>query len=111
MFKSFGVRITCAHQRKFAGTVDQSSPLTHLLLEHLGKTKHPVESSSARLQAPRWATCLSQNASHLQLHLAKDPEAALFKRLDGLQPAEVTRLEPGEHVFAVYGKNFDPQRI
>ncbi|GAQ85222.1 hypothetical protein KFL_002250020 [Klebsormidium nitens] len=40
------------------------------------------------------------------LHVAKDPEAALFKRLDGLQPAEVTRLDAGEHIFAVYGDNF-----
>jgi hypothetical protein len=64
-----------------------------------------VESPSARFQGSPCTTCSNPKRSHLQLHLAKDPEAALFKRLDGLQPAEVTRLEPGEHVFAVYGEN------
>ncbi|KAF8040516.1 hypothetical protein BT93_B2672 [Corymbia citriodora subsp. variegata] len=37
---------------------------------------------------------------------AKDPDAALFKKLDGFQPCEITELKAGEHVFAVYGDNF-----
>jgi hypothetical protein len=37
------------------------------------------------------------------LAMAKDPEAAFFKRLEGLQPCEVSALKPGTHIFAVYG--------
>ncbi|GJN13039.1 hypothetical protein PR202_ga31372 [Eleusine coracana subsp. coracana] len=40
------------------------------------------------------------------LAMAKDPEAAFFKRLEGLQPCEVSSLKPGTHIFAVYGDNF-----
>ncbi|KAG6383143.1 hypothetical protein SASPL_157114 [Salvia splendens] len=40
------------------------------------------------------------------LAMAKDPEAAFFKRLDGLQPCEVSELKAGTHIFAVYGDNF-----
>ncbi len=39
----------------------------------------------------------------LQLAMAKDPEAAFFKRLEGLQPCEVSALKSGTHIFAVYG--------
>lgn len=35
--------------------------------------------------------------------MAKDPEAAFFKRLEGLQPCEVSALKAGTHIFAVYG--------
>ncbi|GJZ75307.1 hypothetical protein Tco_0639772 [Tanacetum coccineum] len=38
--------------------------------------------------------------------MAKDPEAAFFKRLEGLQPCEVSELKSGTHIFAVYGDNF-----
>ncbi|KAF6134965.1 hypothetical protein GIB67_037492 [Kingdonia uniflora] len=38
--------------------------------------------------------------------MAKDPEAAFFKRLEGLQPCEVSELKAGTHIFAVYGDNF-----
>lgn len=34
---------------------------------------------------------------------AKDPDAAFFKKLDGFQPCEITELQGGTHVFAVYG--------
>ncbi|KAG5521545.1 hypothetical protein RHGRI_033945 [Rhododendron griersonianum] len=37
------------------------------------------------------------------LAMAKDPEAAFFKRLEGLQPCEVSALKAGTHIFAVYG--------
>ncbi|GAB4828860.1 Chaperone protein dnaJ 15 [Ancistrocladus abbreviatus] len=40
------------------------------------------------------------------LAMAKDPEAAFFKQLEGLQPCEVSELKPGTHIFAVYGDNF-----
>lgn len=38
-----------------------------------------------------------------QLAAAKDPEAAFFKRLEGLQPCEISELKAGTHIFAVYG--------
>lgn len=41
----------------------------------------------------------------VQLAMAKDPEAAFFKRLEGLQPCEVSELKAGTHIFAVYGLN------
>ncbi|CAO2829088.1 unnamed protein product [Amaranthus hypochondriacus] len=37
---------------------------------------------------------------------AKDPDAAIFKKLDGFQPCEIIELKAGTHVFAVYGDNF-----
>lgn len=42
----------------------------------------------------------------MQLAMAKDPEAAFFKRLEGLQPCEVSELKAGTHIFAVYGLMF-----
>lgn len=44
--------------------------------------------------------------SHHSMAAAKDPDTALFKKLDGFQPCEVTELKAGTHVFAVYGDNF-----
>ncbi|KAJ9563556.1 hypothetical protein OSB04_008716 [Centaurea solstitialis] len=38
------------------------------------------------------------------LAMAKDPEAAFFKKLEGLQPCEVSELKSGTHIFAVYGR-------
>ncbi|MCO5577629.1 hypothetical protein L7F22_031460 [Adiantum nelumboides] len=40
------------------------------------------------------------------LAMAKDPEASFFRKLDGLQPCEVSELRAGTHIFAVYGDNF-----
>lgn len=40
------------------------------------------------------------------LAIAKDPDAAFFKRLEGLQPCEMSELKAGTHIFAVYGDNF-----
>ncbi|CAN6468321.1 unnamed protein product [Victoria cruziana] len=40
------------------------------------------------------------------LAMTKDPDAAFFKKLDGLQPCEIAELKGGDHVFAVYGDNF-----
>ncbi|EFJ08891.1 hypothetical protein SELMODRAFT_446768 [Selaginella moellendorffii] len=40
------------------------------------------------------------------LAMAKDPDAAFFKKLEGLQPCEMSELKPGTHIFAVYGDNF-----
>lgn len=44
----------------------------------------------------------------LQLLLAKDPDAAFFKRLEGLQPCEMSALKEGTHIFAVYGQAHAP---
>ena len=41
----------------------------------------------------------------MQLAIAKDPESAFFKRLEGLQPCEVSELKAGTHIFAVYGSS------
>ncbi|XP_010928550.1 chaperone protein dnaJ 16 isoform X3 [Elaeis guineensis] len=38
--------------------------------------------------------------------IAKDPDAAFFKKLDGFQPCEINELKAGTHIFAVYGDNF-----
>lgn len=40
------------------------------------------------------------------LAVAKDPDNAFFKRLEGLQPCEVSEIKAGTHIFAVYGDNF-----
>eukprot|EP00271_Cylindrocystis_brebissonii_P023090 TRINITY_DN932_c5_g1_i1.p1 TRINITY_DN932_c5_g1~~TRINITY_DN932_c5_g1_i1.p1 ORF type:complete len:405 (+),score=84.16 TRINITY_DN932_c5_g1_i1:458-1672(+) len=40
------------------------------------------------------------------LEIAKDPEAALFKKLENMQPCEMKELRGGTHIFAVYGDNF-----
>ncbi|KMZ62566.1 Chaperone protein dnaJ 15 [Zostera marina] len=40
------------------------------------------------------------------LAVSKDPEAVLFKKLDGFHPCEVSELKSGPHIFAVYGDNF-----
>lgn len=40
------------------------------------------------------------------LAMAKDPDAAFFKKLEGLQPCEISELKAGTHIFAVYGDNF-----
>ena len=36
--------------------------------------------------------------------MAKDPDAAFFKKLEGLQPCEISELKAGTHIFAVYGR-------
>ncbi|KAL0922246.1 hypothetical protein M5K25_006217 [Dendrobium thyrsiflorum] len=38
--------------------------------------------------------------------VAKDPDAAFFRKLDGFQPCEINELKTGTHIFAVYGDNF-----
>ena len=40
----------------------------------------------------------------LYFAMAKDPEAAIFRKLEGLQPCEISELKAGTHIFAVYGK-------
>ncbi|KAM0047684.1 putative DnaJ domain, Chaperone J-domain superfamily [Helianthus debilis subsp. tardiflorus] len=40
------------------------------------------------------------------LAMGKDTESALFKKLEGFTPCEVSELNSGTHIFAVYGDNF-----
>ncbi|KAM7276214.1 hypothetical protein ACFE04_018080 [Oxalis oulophora] len=40
------------------------------------------------------------------LAMANDPESGFFKKLEGLQPCEISELQAGTHIFAVYGDNF-----
>lgn len=42
---------------------------------------------------------------------ARDPDTAFFKKLDGFQPCEINDLKAGNHVFAVYGKNYGPLQM
>ncbi|RYR68176.1 hypothetical protein Ahy_A03g014655 isoform A [Arachis hypogaea] len=46
------------------------------------------------------------DSAMVQLAMAKDPKRTFFKRLEGLQPCEVSELKAGTHIFAVYGDNF-----
>ena len=46
---------------------------------------------------------LKKSSLLVQLAMAKDPDNAFFKRLDGLQPCEISELKAGTHIFAVYG--------
>lgn len=50
------------------------------------------------------AACTLSSRLH-QLDMAKEPELALFHRLDGFQKSDITELRDGTHVFAVYGKD------
>lgn len=52
-----------------------------------------------------WLSCNEYVDVLVQLAMAKDPEAAFFKKLEGLQPCEVSELKSGTHIFAVYGLN------
>lgn len=51
-------------------------------------------------------TVYHMDPAHTSLTTAKDQDSALFKKLDGFQPCEITELKPGTHIFAVYGDNF-----
>lgn len=51
-------------------------------------------------------TVYHMDPAHSTMAAAKDQDSALFKKLDGFQPCEITELKPGTHVFAVYGDNF-----
>ncbi|XP_019165080.1 PREDICTED: chaperone protein dnaJ 16 [Ipomoea nil] len=51
-------------------------------------------------------TVYHMDPAHSSMAAAKDQDSALFKKLDGFQPCEITELKPGTHVFAVYGDNF-----
>ena len=55
---------------------------------------------------PRVAVVIFFYTMVVQLAIAKDPDAAFFKRLEGLQPCEVSELKAGTHIFAVYGSNY-----
>ena len=55
---------------------------------------------------PRVAVVIFFYTTVVQLAIAKDPDAAFFKRLEGLQPCEVSELKAGTHIFAVYGSNY-----
>ncbi|CAH9071288.1 unnamed protein product [Cuscuta europaea] len=51
-------------------------------------------------------TVYHMDPAHTSMTAAKDQDSALFKKLDGFQPCEISELKPGTHIFAVYGDNF-----
>ncbi|KAH7422577.1 hypothetical protein KP509_12G015200 [Ceratopteris richardii] len=40
------------------------------------------------------------------LTMAKDPETAFLRKLEGLQACDILELKAGPHIFSVYGDNF-----
>ncbi|PIA33343.1 hypothetical protein AQUCO_04100039v1, partial [Aquilegia coerulea] len=82
------VRVTSAAQSKFKEDSEKTGKVTSAGMYFLHFQVYRLDSTV--------------NA----LAMAKDPEAAFFKRLEGLQPCEVSELKAGTHIFAVYGDNF-----
>ncbi|KAL7240406.1 hypothetical protein ACSBR2_006121 [Camellia fascicularis] len=82
------VRVTSAAQSKFKEDSEKTGKVTSAGMYFLHFQVYRMDSTV--------------NA----LAMAKDPEAAFFKRLEGLQPCEVSQLKAGTHIFAVYGDNF-----
>lgn len=77
-------------------------------MSHLTHFKSFIVSVFSSSRYERNGVISIDNACYLQLAMAKDPEASFFKRLEGLQPCEVSELKPGTHIFAVYGVHFSP---
>ncbi|KAL9266782.1 Chaperone protein dnaJ 15-like protein [Drosera capensis] len=99
------VRVTSAAQSKFKLLYfeqDASGGYGLALQEDSEKTGKVTSAGMYFLHFQVYRLDTTVNA----LAIAKDPEAAFFKRLDGLQPCEMAELKAGIHIFAVYGDNF-----
>ncbi|KAI3502600.1 hypothetical protein L1887_30780 [Cichorium endivia] len=99
------VRVTSATQSKFKLLYfeqDNGGGYNLTLQEESEKTGKVTSAGMYFLHFQVYRMDSSVNA----LAMAKDPEAAFFKRLEGLQPCEVSELKSGTHIFAVYGDNF-----
>ncbi|KAJ4959836.1 hypothetical protein NE237_019746 [Protea cynaroides] len=99
------VRVTSASQSKFKLLYfeqDANSGYGLALQEDSDKTGKVTSAGMYFLHFQVYRMDSTLNA----LAVAKDPEAAFFKRLEGLQPCEVSDLKTGTHIFAVYGDNF-----
>ncbi|KAK9074515.1 hypothetical protein SSX86_007113 [Deinandra increscens subsp. villosa] len=99
------VRVTSAAQSKFKLLYfehDNGGGYSLALQEDSEKTGKVTSAGMYFLHFQVYRMDSTVNA----LAMAKDPEAAFFKRLEGLQPCEVSELKSGTHIFAVYGDNF-----
>ncbi|CAN7122818.1 hypothetical protein BRARA_B01785 [Brassica rapa] len=99
------VRVTSAAQSKFKLLYfeqDSSGGYGLALQEESEKTGKVTSAGMYFLHFQVYRMDSTINA----LAVAKDPESAFFKRLEGLQPCEVSELKAGTHIFAVYGDNF-----
>ncbi|XP_042399949.1 chaperone protein dnaJ 16-like [Zingiber officinale] len=80
---------------------EESGGLSLVLQEDSTKTGKGASAGMFFLRFPVYRFDPSHSIS-----IAKDPDSAFFKKLDGFQACEVNELKPGIHVFAVYGDNF-----
>ncbi|KAI3729461.1 hypothetical protein L6452_18121 [Arctium lappa] len=99
------VRVTSAAQSKFKLLYfeqDNGGGYNLTLQEDSEKTGKVTSAGMYFLHFQVYRMDSSVNA----LAMAKDPDAAFFKRLEGLQPCEVSELKAGTHIFSVYGDNF-----
>ncbi|KAF7827795.1 chaperone protein dnaJ 15 [Senna tora] len=96
--------------KEYIGILEECMRELHDALIRLSKEKEEESEKTGRV------TSAGMYFLHFQVYrmdstanalaMAKEPEAAFFKRLEGLQPCEVSELKPGTHIFAVYGDNF-----
>ncbi|KAK6157693.1 hypothetical protein DH2020_011941 [Rehmannia glutinosa] len=99
------VRVTSAAQSKFKLLYfeqDANGGYGLALQEDSEKTNKATSAGMYFLHFQVYRMDLTVNA----FAMAKDAESAFFKRLEGLQPCEVSELKAGTHIFAVYGDNF-----
>lgn len=99
------IRVTSAAQSKFKLLYfehEQNGGYGLALQEDSEKTGKVTSAGMYFLHFQVYRLDSAMNA----LAAAKDPEAAFFKRLEGIQPCEVSELKAGTHIFAVYGDNF-----
>ncbi|CAI9263138.1 unnamed protein product [Lactuca saligna] len=110
------VRVSSAAQSKFKNVnlhVKSNIPATYFEQDNGGGYSLALQEDSDKTGK---VTSAGMYFLHFQVYrmdstvnalaMAKDPEAAFFKRLEGLQPCEVSELKSGTHIFAVYGDNF-----
>ncbi|KAL6007530.1 Chaperone protein dnaJ 15 [Asimina triloba] len=101
------VRVTSAAQSKFKSPAAFLLQLLYFEQEANGGYGLALQEDSEKTGK---ATSAGMYFLHFQVYrmdstmnalaMAKDPEAAFFKRLEGLQPCEVLELKAGTHIFA-----------
>eukprot|EP00250_Pteridium_aquilinum_P010691 c19569_g1_i1 orf=619-1884(+) len=99
------VRVTSTAQSKFKLLYfdqEETGGLELSLQEDSAKTGSTTSAGMYFLHFQIYRLDMTVNA----MAMAKDPDAAFFKKLEGLQPCEVSTLKGGTHIFAVYGDNF-----
>lgn len=99
------VRVTSAAQSKFKLLYFEQDPTGGYSLALQEDSEKTAKATSAGMYFLHFQVYRLDSTVNA-LAMAKDPEAAFFKRLEGLQPCEVSELKAGTHIFAVYGDNF-----